>query len=139
MSNRGKGLTPFKKGASGNPNGRPKGTYGPKRRMRMILDTLSLEARTIIPNEFQLVKAMFPGLRDDITVDELMAAKIARLGLLSDGEMSIRAHKHLRDEAFGKVLEGAEFDDGDEQDTQIINVTIDKKYIAEILKNDKVE
>lgn len=129
------GLKPFQPGVSGNPNGRPKGTFGVKKRFELALKVLNYPLRHISPRAFNELKKMFPSLSNDITVDEALMIQILNSTLNEKTISPVVAHKFIREEAYGRLPEGEEPDPPDTEEKLVFNISIG----PESLKSDKIE
>ena len=127
----------WKKGQSGNPDGRPPGSYGVKKRFELSRKALAYPLKFFSPKAFSEFKKKFPQADEDITIDEVLMVKLVTFALddKSEGDLVLRVHKHLRDEGFGKLPEGEEPDVDEESNSPIVQIVIDGKP----LKSDKIE
>lgn len=134
---KGDGIIPWKKGQSGNPNGRPKGAVGVKKRFELARKALEMPLKLINPTKFLQLRKKFPKISDGITIDEALFALMIDKALDDkEGELVIKVSKLLRDEAFGRLPEGEEPEKETEPEEKFVfNVTIE----SEALKSDKIE
>jgi hypothetical protein len=86
-------LKPFEKGKSGNPDGKPVGTKNRSTIARKIL-----EMRSILPVErMKALKAQFPEIADNMTVEEIMTIVMAEGAMSGDD----KSYKAVMDSAYG--------------------------------------
>ena len=90
-----KDAVPFKKGESGNPNGRPKGVQNSKTRLKRLLELTQNATNPIT------------GKNEEFTVLELMDAKLINIVLSkeSNPRQKIAAYKEVLDRFEGKAIE----------------------------------
>jgi hypothetical protein len=82
-------LKPFKKGKSGNPNGRPKGSPNTKTRLQNLLSLV------------QKVENKITGEEEDLTVAEQMDIAIVNKAMLGD----VKAYEQILDRLEGKTTQ----------------------------------
>lgn len=96
------GATPFEKGVSGNPEGRPVGS-----RNRSTIAKRILEMNCVLPEEvFEKVKAIYPEIEQRMSAEE-MATIVQITNAISKGDTN--AYKAIMDSAYGapkQELEG---------------------------------
>jgi hypothetical protein len=99
-------LVTFKKGESGNPNGRPKGSRNKKTILRELLSIKVDDTNQCLENIKELLPELFKD-KKDFTIEELIFARLIREAIFS--ESPILYMKELFDRFYGKTaLEGAE-------------------------------
>lgn len=126
----------FKPGQSGNPNGRPRGTYGVKKRFALALQVLNYPLKYISPKAFNELKKTFPKMLENITIDEALMLQTLDATLNTKTVSPVFALQFLRNEAYGKLPEGEEPKPDDaEEDKFVINVVIEEGS----LKSDNIE
>lgn len=131
-----KDLTPWKPGQSGNPSGKPPGTLGYKKRFELARRILEMPIKAFDPKEFKELKKKFPNLSDNVTIDEIIMAKIVEASLnKGNEEFALKASKHLRNEAYGTLPEGEEPEAVEEDEAKVVRINIVHKQ----LKSDKIE
>lgn len=113
------GATPFEKGISGNPNGRPQGVS------RSTIAKRILEMNCILPEEvYEKVKAIYPEIEQKMSAEE-MATIVQITNAISKGDTN--AYKAIMDSAYGAPKQ--EIDNNFTQDAAIEIVIVRPKEI----------
>lgn len=105
VNNRVKGLKPFKKGESGNPNGRPKGQRN--------FQTIYMEAMKILAN------------KNSTTVEQLEAEMVANAAILAR-KGDFRFYKDTMDRLHGSPVNRNEHGGVDGADLTIKTIVVNK-------------
>lgn len=114
---------PFKKGQSGNPNGRPVGTISLKTRVRRLLESCE-----DIPEALSMAMAANLGKQKGAVIDAILVSQTIR-AMDENNAGSTKAAEVLMDRGYGKekdVLDITEGESVDDQDKEIL-----KRYYEE--------
>ena len=108
-------LKPFKKGISGNPKGRPKGTKNRATIIREIFDSIS------VLDEFRFndLQVKFPHIKNDMSIEYLMTLIQVNKAIFKE---DTKAYKVLMDSLYGTNIR--------ELDLQILEETKDIEQIS---------
>lgn len=105
------GATPFEKGVSGNPNGRPPGVS------RSTIAKRILEMSCLLPEEiFEKVKAIYPEIEQRMSAEE-MATIVQITNAISKGDTN--AYKAIMDSAYGAPKQEIESNSNHETPIQV--------------------
>lgn len=107
---KGDGLIPFKKGQSGNPKGRPKGS-GTKLRRVMLREMVCIEVSgdSALAHESKL-RETYPQLFQDqdgtpcaATLEQMINARLVKIALTGKEHNAVSAIKEINDRLYGSV------------------------------------
>lgn len=97
--------TRFKKGQSGNPNGRPKGVKNRSTIARKILEMTGALPEELISN----LKKMFPEVKNNMTIEEIMTLKMTSKAITRG---DVNAYKAVMDSGYGRPEQALTGKDG---------------------------
>lgn len=88
------GASPFEKGVSGNPNGRPNGSFN-----RSTIAKRVLEMQMSLPEDvYEKIKAIYPDIEQRMSAEEIVTI-VQITNAISKGD--VNAYKAVMDSAYG--------------------------------------
>ena len=103
-------LKPYKKGVSGNPNGRKKGKRNKSTVIREIFNSVSLLSEV----DFNQLQAKFPHITNDMDIEYLMTLVQVNNAIFKG---DIRAYKVLNESLYGTSIKQAEIEPEEEEES----------------------
>jgi|TARA_B100000768_G_scaffold126820_1_gene117397 hypothetical protein len=102
-------LKPYKKGVSGNPNGRKKGKRNKSTVIREIFNSVSLLSEV----DFNQLQAKFPHITNDMDIEYLMTLVQVNNAIFKG---DIRAYKVLNESLYGTSIKQAKIEPEEEEE-----------------------
>tara|TARA_R110001599_G_C12181166_1_gene654063 strand:- start:42 stop:497 length:456 start_codon:yes stop_codon:yes gene_type:complete len=103
-------LKPYKKGVSGNPNGRKKGKRNKSTVIREIFNSVSLLSEV----DFNQLQAKFPHITNDMDIEYLMTLVQVNNAIFKG---DVRAYKVLNESLYGTSIKQAEIEPEEEEES----------------------
>lgn len=103
-------LKPYKKGVSGNPNGRKKGKRNKSTVIRDIFNSVSLLSEV----DFNQLQAKFPHITNDMDIEYLMTLVQVNNAIFKG---DVRAYKVLNESLYGTSIKQAEIEPEEEEES----------------------
>ena len=103
-------LKPYKKGVSGNPNGRKKGKRNKSTVIREIFNSVSVLSEV----DFNQLQAKFPHITNDMDIEYLMTLVQVNNAIFKG---DVRAYKVLNESLYGTSIKQAEIEPEEEEES----------------------